>query len=80
MYCVANSCLFSSTYIWKSLSAISVFNRLWSVAILLYVSIAVDSKLYHNLTLDEFKIKLLEELKPKADVFYDADEEGDEDE
>ena len=44
------------------------------------ISIAVDSKLHHNLTLDEFKIKLLEELKPKADVFYDADEEGDEDE
>ena len=44
------------------------------------ISIAVDSKLHHNLTLDEFKIKLLEELKPKADVFYDADEEGDKDE
>ena len=44
------------------------------------ISIAVDSKLHHNLTLDEFKIKLLEELKPKADVFYDADEEGENDE
>lgn len=44
------------------------------------ISIAVDGKLHHNLTLDEFKIKLLEELKPKADVFYDADEEGDDNE
>lgn len=44
------------------------------------ISIAVDNKLHHNLTLDEFKIKLLEELKPKADVFYDADEEGDDNE
>ena len=44
------------------------------------ISIAVDNKLHYNLTLDEFKLKLLEELKPKADVFYDADEEGDDDE
>ena len=39
------------------------------------ISIAVDNELYYNLTLEEFKIKLMTELKPKADVFYDADEE-----
>ena len=41
------------------------------------VSIAVDSHLHYNLTLEEFKLKLLEELKPKSEVFYDADEEDD---
>jgi len=43
------------------------------------ISIAFDSNLNYNLTLEEFKILLLEELKPKLDVFYDADEveEGD---
>ena len=41
------------------------------------ISIAVDNHLHYNLTLEEFKIKLLEELKPKAEVFYDADEEDD---
>ena len=44
------------------------------------ISIAVDNQLYYNLTLEEFKIKLLEELKPKVDVFYDADEEDNENE
>lgn len=44
------------------------------------ISIAVDNHLYYNLTLEEFKIKLLEELKPKTEVFYDADEEDDIDE
>ena len=39
------------------------------------ISIAFDSNLNYNLTLDEFKILLLEELKPKLEVFYDADEE-----
>ena len=39
------------------------------------ISIAVDNELYYNLTLEEFKIKLLGELKPKTEVFYDADEE-----
>ena len=44
------------------------------------ISIACDNYLHYNLTLDEFRLMLLEELKPKADVFYDADEvEGDED-
>ena len=44
------------------------------------ISIAVDNQLHYNLTLDEFKIKLLDELKPKNDVFYDADEEDNLDE
>ncbi len=44
------------------------------------VSIAVDNHLYYNLTLEEFKMKLLDELKPKTEVFYDADEEEDIDE
>lgn len=45
------------------------------------ISIAVDSNLNYNLTLEEFRLLLLEELKPKMEVFYDADdEEGDDDE
>ena len=46
------------------------------------ISIAVDGNINYNLTLEEFKIMLLEELKPKMEVFYDADvnEEGEEDE
>lgn len=45
------------------------------------VSIACDNYLHYNLTLDEFRVMLLDELKPKTDVFYDADEsEGEEDE
>ena len=42
--------------------------------------IAVDNEINYNLTLEEFKLMLLNELKPKMDVFYDADENGDEDE
>jgi diadenylate cyclase len=47
------------------------------------ISIAVDHEIHYNLTLDEFRMKLVEELKPKAELFYDADGneiEGDEDE
>ena len=47
------------------------------------ISIAVDHEIHYNLTLDEFRMKLVEELKPKAELFYDADgseNEGDEDE
>lgn len=45
------------------------------------ISIACDNYLHYNLTLDEFRAMLLDELKPKAEVFYDADEsEGEEDE
>lgn len=39
------------------------------------ISIAVDGNLNYNLTLEEFKLMLLEELKPKMEVFYDADED-----
>ena len=43
------------------------------------ISIAVDSELKYNLSIDEFRITLLEELKPKEELFYNADEEdGDE--
>ena len=45
------------------------------------ISIAVDGTINYNLTLEEFKLMLLDELKPKMEVFYDADsEEGDIDE
>ncbi len=46
------------------------------------ISIAVDSNLNYNLTLEEFRLLLLDELKPKMEVFYDADEDetGDENE
>ena len=44
------------------------------------ISIAVDNYLNYNLTLEEFKLMLLNELKPKMDVFYDADEEVNSDE
>ena len=45
------------------------------------ISIAVDGAINYNLTLEEFKLMLLDELKPKMEVFYDADsEEGDLDE
>lgn len=38
------------------------------------ISIACDNYLHYNLTIDEFRTMLLDELKPKAEVFYDADE------
>ena len=47
------------------------------------ISIACNNELEYNLTLDEFRMKLVEELKPKTELFYDADGsevEGDEDE
>ena len=45
------------------------------------ISIACDNYLHYNLTIEEFRTMLLDELKPKAEVFYDADEsEGAEDE
>ena len=44
------------------------------------ISIAVDNYLNYNLTFEEFKLMLLDELKPKMDVFYDADEEVNSDE
>ena len=51
------------------------------------VSIAVDSELHYNLSLDEARMMLIDGLKPKTETFYDADEleteperEGDTDE
>lgn len=41
------------------------------------VSIAVDGNIEYNLTLEEVKLILLKELKPKLEVFYDADQEVD---
>ena len=41
------------------------------------LSIACDNELKYNLTLDEFRIMLVEELKPKTEVFYNADQEMD---
>ncbi len=40
------------------------------------ISIACNHDLNYNLSVDEFKMMLIDELKPKADMFYDADEEG----
>ncbi len=37
------------------------------------ISIACDNYLHYNLTLEEFKTMLLEELKPKTEVFYGGD-------
>ncbi|MDD5836013.1 MAG: diadenylate cyclase CdaA [bacterium] len=37
------------------------------------LSIAVDGELKYNLSLDEFRMTLVEELKPKMEIFYDAD-------
>lgn len=46
------------------------------------LSIAVEGELKYNLTLEEFRMTLIDELKPKTEVFYDADTqiEGEEDE
>lgn len=47
------------------------------------ISIAVDHEIHYNLSLDEFRMMLVEELKPKTELFYDADgaeREGDNDE
>lgn len=37
------------------------------------ISIAVDNELNYNLTIDEFRIMLIDALNPKAEVFYEAD-------
>lgn len=39
------------------------------------ISIACDGDLNYNLSLDEFRLRLMEELKPKTEVFYEADRE-----
>ena len=43
------------------------------------ISIAVDGELKNNLSLDEFRMTLVEELRPKTEVFYDADSSDDKD-
>ena len=43
------------------------------------ISIAVDGELKYNLSLDEFRMTLVEELRPKTEVFYDADNTDDKD-
>lgn len=42
------------------------------------ISIAANGELNYNLTLDEFRMKLMDELKPKAEMFYEADTQLDE--
>lgn len=42
------------------------------------ISIAVDHEIHYNLSLDEFRMMLVDELKPKAEIFYDADSVGSE--
>lgn len=37
------------------------------------ISIAVDHEIHYNLSLDEFRMMLVDELKPKTELFYDAD-------
>ena len=43
------------------------------------ISIASNGELNYNLTLDEFRMKLIDELKPKAEMFYEADMNREED-
>lgn len=43
------------------------------------LSIAIDGELHYNLTIDDFKLMLLEELRPKKSILVD-EEEGREDE
>lgn len=46
------------------------------------LSIAVEGELRYNLTIEEFRMMLIDELKPKMEVFYNADteeSEGDQD-
>lgn len=38
------------------------------------ISIACNNELNYNLTLDEFRMKLIDELSPKAEVFFEAEE------
>ena len=43
------------------------------------ISIAYDGELKYNLTLDEFRKILMDELKPKTEIFYDSDVESEDD-
>ncbi len=38
------------------------------------LSLAIDGELYYNLTLDEVKLRLLEELRPKKDIYVEEDD------
>lgn len=38
------------------------------------LSIAIDSELHYNLTLEEFRSMLLDELNTKTEIFFDADD------
>lgn len=42
------------------------------------LSLAIDGELYYNLTLDEVKLRLLEELRPKKEIFVDEEDVADE--
>ena len=42
------------------------------------LSLAIDGELYYNLTTDEIKLRILEELRPKKDLFIETKEEEDE--
>lgn len=44
------------------------------------ISIAISSELNYNLSLDDAKLLLLEELQPKKETFYDVDEESESEE
>ena len=41
------------------------------------ISIACNHELNYNLSIDEFKMMLIDELKPKAEMFYDGDDDED---
>lgn len=43
------------------------------------LSLAIDGELYYNLTLDEIKLRLLEELRPKKDIFVEEEVENEKD-
>jgi len=44
------------------------------------LSIAVEGNLHYNLDSDQFRMMLIDELKPKMEVFFEADESDGEDE
>ena len=44
------------------------------------ISVAMASELNYNLTLDDVKLFLLEELQPKRETFYEVDQESESDE
>ncbi len=44
------------------------------------ISIAIQSELNYNLSLDDAKLLLLEELQPKKETFYEVDQESESDE